>query len=198
MLDDMTHRSESGVRFVANAVRARAAHRAVEEAAVAVLPTIAAAANIVIADVGDHRSGQLPSPALRAADVIVVVHRQATASAAAATVRIERLIEAIEDLTPLDAVLVLAVIGRTPFDPAEIGSFVDQSVPHTIRTTATLADDPLAAATIAGRAGVSAKRLRRLPLMRDASRLARELFEIVDVREQQRSNTRAGADGEST
>ncbi len=196
--DDMTHRSDSGVRFVANAVRARAAHRAVEEAAVTVLPTIAAAANTVIADVGRHRSGQLPSPALRAADVVVIVHRQATASAAAATVRIERLVEIVEELAPLDAVFVLAVIGRTPFDPVEIGSFVDQSVPHTIRTTASLADDPLAAATIAGRAGVSAKRLRRLPLMRDALRLAHDLFDLVDVREQQRSNTRAGTNGEST
>ncbi len=197
-LDVMTHRSDTGVRFVANAVRARAAHRAVEEAAATVLPAIAAAANTVIADVGAHRAGHHPSPALLAADVVVIVHRQATASAAAATVRIERLVETVEDLALLDAVVVLAVIGHAPFDPVEIGSFVDQSVPDTIRTTAALADDPLAAATIAGRSGVSAKRLRRLPLMRDASRLARDLFELVDVEGQQRSNTRAATEEEST
>jgi len=45
--------------------------------------------------------------------------------------------------------------------------------------TVAIADDPLAAATIAGRAGVSARRLRRLPLMRDATRLAHDLVGIV-------------------
>jgi hypothetical protein len=42
-----------------------------------------------------------------------------------------------------------------------------------------LGDDPLAAATLAGRSGVSAKRLRRLPLMRDAARLAGDLADLV-------------------
>ena len=77
---------------------------------------------------------------------------------------------------------ILAVIGSAPFDPAEIGAFVDESVPDTVRTTVAIADDPLAAATIAGRAGVSAKRLRRLPLMRTASTLAVELSELVAAR----------------
>lgn len=178
-LETMTHGSASGVRFVANAVRARAAHRAVEEAALAVFPALAASAATAIADAGVHRSGQAPSPALRVAEVVVIGHRQTTASAAAATVRIERLVEVVEELAHLDAVFVLAVIGSTPFDPAEIGAFVDQSVPDTVRMTVAIADDPLAAATIAGRAGVSAKRLGRLPLMRDASRLAGVLADLV-------------------
>ena len=175
----MTRRSESGVRFVANGIRARAAHRAVEEAAAVVLPALAAAPSIVMADVGVHESGRAPSPALRVADVVVIVHRQATASARAATVRIERLVETVEELAHLDAVFVLAVIGDAPFDPAEIGRFVDESVPGAVRTTVAIADDPLAAATIAGRAGVSSRRLRRLPLLRDASTLAVELSELV-------------------
>ena len=175
----MTRRSDSGLRFVPNAVRARAAHRAVEEAAVAVLPALAAALTTVIADVGVHESGRAPSPALRVADVVVIVHRQATESARAATVRIERLVETVDELAHLDAVFILAVIGTTPFDPAEIGLFVDESVPGTVRVTVAIADDPLAAATIAGRAGVSAKRLRRLPMMRDASTLATALSELV-------------------
>lgn len=178
----MTRRSESGLRFVATAVRARAAHRAVDEAAMAVLPALASAPAVVIADVGVHESGRAPSPALRVADVVVIVHRQATASARAATVRIERLVETVEELAHLDATFVLAVIGGAPFDPAEIGLFVDQSVPGTVRTTVTIADDPLAAATLAGRAGVSAKRLRRLPLMRDASGLAVALSGLVAER----------------
>ncbi len=194
----MTHRSESGVRFVANAVTARAAHRAIEEAARVVLPAIAAAPFTVIADVGVHRAGHHPSPALRVADVVVIVHRQATASAAAATVRIERLVETVEELAHLDATTVLAVIGTSPFDPGEIGSFVDESVPPTIRTTATIADDPLAAAAIAGRTGVSSKRLRRLPLMRDASQLARDLRELTAANDRTDAPAPGGSEGATT
>jgi MinD-like ATPase involved in chromosome partitioning or flagellar assembly len=177
-VDAMTRRSSSGIRFVANAVRARAAHRAVEEAALVVLPALAAASLMVLVDVGAHRAGEPLSPGLRVAETVVVVHRQAAASAAAATVRIERLVEAIEELAHLDATVVLAIIGSSPFDPEEIAHFVDQAVPNAIGHTATLSDDPLAAATIAGRSGVSAKRLRRLPLMRDAARLAGDLTQL--------------------
>ncbi len=191
----MTQQSSAGVRFVANAVRSRPAHRAVDEAATAVLPAIATADVTAIADVGDHRADLGASPAVRVADVIVLVHRQATASAAAATVRIERLVETVEELAHLDADIVLAVIGSTPFDPTEIGAFVDDSVPGAIQLTATLANDPLAAATIAGRTGVSAKRLRRLPLMRDASHLARSLFVLVD--ERRPSGARLGPGGQT-
>ncbi len=194
----MTHRSESGVRFVANAVRARPAHRAVEEAAVTVLPAIAAGVATVIADTGAHRAGRPPSPALQVADVVVIVHHQASASPAASTVRIERLVEMVEELAYLDGEIVLAVIGNSPFDPAEIGTFVDESVPDTVAMTVAIADDPLAAATIAGRAGVSAKRLRRLPLMRDASRLAGALDELLAARRQVGGALQHRHDGEST
>jgi MinD-like ATPase involved in chromosome partitioning or flagellar assembly len=178
-IDAMTRRSESGVRFIANAVRARAAHRALEEAALVVVPALAGASTVVLADVGRLQAGGAPSPALRAADVVVIVHRQAAASPRAATVRIERLVESVENLAHLDAAFVLAVIGRSPFDPAEIGQFVSQAVPGTLLHTARLSDDPLAAATLAGRSGVSAKRLRRLPLMRDAARLAGDLADVM-------------------
>ena len=193
----MTHRSESGVCFVANAVRARAAHRAVEEAATAVLPALAAGPATIIADTGTHRAGEPPSPALRVADVVVIVHRQASASPAAATVRIERLVEMVEELAHLDAAIVLAVVGDTPFDPAEIGAFVDQAMPDTVRMTMSLADDPLAAAAIAGRTGVSAKRLRRLPLMRNASRLAGVLDDLLDARQRSGAALRFDTDGGS-
>lgn len=178
-VDAMTRLSDSGVRFIPNAVRARAARRAIEEAALVVLPALAGAPTVVLADAGRFRVGDTPSPALRAADVVVIVHRQAAASAPAATVRIERLVESVEELARLDATIVLAVIGRSPFDPDEIGQYVGQAVPDTLRHTVALSDDPLAAATLAGRSGVSAKRLRRLPLMRDATRLAGELADLV-------------------
>ena len=181
-VNSMIHHSSSGLRFVANAVRSRAAHRAVGEAAASVVPALAATDAVVIADAGAHRADLAVPPTLIAADVVVLVHRQAAASAAAATVHIERLVETVEVLAQLDADLVLAVIGNTPFDPGEIGAFVADSVPGSIRSIASLSDDPLAAATIAGRAGVSAKRLQRLPLMRDASTLGRVVSELVDER----------------
>ena len=194
----MTHRSESGVRFVSNAVRSRAAHRAVEEAASTVLPALAAGVTTVIADTGAHRAGQPPSPALRLAEVVVVVHRQASASPAAATARIERLVEMVEELAHLDAEIVLTVIGNTPFDPAEIAAFVDESVPDTLASTVGIADDPLAAAAIAGRTGVSTKRLRRLPLMRDATRLAGALDDLLEQRRRAGVAPQLLHDGEST
>jgi len=193
--DAMTQHSRSGIRFVANAVRTRAARRAADEAATTVLPAIADANTTVIADVGDHRADLGPATTLGVADVVVLVHYQAKASAAAATVRIERLVETVEELAHLDADLVLAVIGNTPFTSTEIGMFVGDSVPDVIQITAAVADDPLAAATIAGRSGVSAKRLRRLPLMRDTSALAVVLSELVDLR--RRSSARLGS-GEQT
>ncbi len=188
----MAWRSDSGVRFVGNAIRSRAAHRALEEAAVDVLPALAAAQIAVIADVGVHPTGTSLPAVLRVADVVVVVHRQATASAGAAAVRIERLVETVEELAQLDAVLVLAVIGRAPFEAEEIGTFVDQSVPDAMRATMTIAEDPLAAATIAGRAGVSAKRLGRLPLMRSAAAVAVELSELVTTAPALGSGDRSG------
>lgn len=193
--DAMTQRSRAGVRFVANAVRSREAHRAVDEAATAVLPALATADRTVLVDTGALRVGLGPSAALAVADAVVVVHRQAAASAAAATVRIERLVESVEQLAALDGDVVLAIIGNTPFGPSEIGAFVDASVPGAVRTVATLADDPLAAATVAGQTGVSAKRLRRLPLMRDCSHLAAVLSELVDSR---RSGGRVASDRQSS
>jgi MinD-like ATPase involved in chromosome partitioning or flagellar assembly len=178
-VDAMTRRSDSGVRFIPNAVRARAAHRAIEEAALVVMPALARSSTVVLADVGRLRAGSTPSPTVRSADVVLIVHRQAVASAAAATVRIERLVESIEELAHLDATFVLAVIGQSPFDSTEIGQFVGQAVPDTLRHTVSLSDDPLAAATLAGRSGVSARRLRRLPLMRDAARLAGDLADLL-------------------
>lgn len=193
----MTRQSDSGVRFVSNAVRARAAHRAVEEAALVVMPALAGAPTVVLADVGRVRAGDAPSPAIRAADVVLIVHRQATASASAATVRIERLVEAVEELAHLDAAFVLAVIGRSPFDPAEIGQFVDESVPDTLQHIVSLSDDPLAAATLAGRSGVSAKRLRRLPLMRDAARLAGDLADLLPSERAPRTSRRLDSEDAS-
>jgi hypothetical protein len=68
--------------------------------------------------------------------------------------------------------IVVAVIGDQPFDPDEIAAFVDASVPGLVDGWAVIADDVLSAAVIAGRVGVSEKRLRRLPLLRSVEELA--------------------------
>jgi MinD-like ATPase involved in chromosome partitioning or flagellar assembly len=192
--DSMVRRTHSGIRFVPNAIRSRAARGAVEEAAVGLVPAIAASHTTVLADLGRHAAG-LPVPALvHAAAAVLVVHRQDAASAAAATVRIERLAETVEDLAPSAGRIVLAVVGRVPFEAAEICAFVEQSVPGSVFAAAGVADDPLAAATLAGRAGVSAKRLRRLPLLRSAADLARLLADAVhDERAVTSGNARTGA-----
>jgi MinD-like ATPase involved in chromosome partitioning or flagellar assembly len=179
--DSMVRRSRSGIRFVPNMIRARAAQRAVEEAATGLAPVLAAAGTTVLADTGRHVPGS-PVPSVRSsADLVLVVHRQSRASTAAATVHVERLVETIEDLTTTHAPVVLAVVGSRPFDVAEIGAFVGQATNDALTATVEIADDPLAAATLAGRAGVSAKRLRRLPLMRSASALARLLDDLASA-----------------
>ena len=100
----------------------------------------------------------------------VVVHHQAQQSARAAGVRLERLAECFEQLTGGGVEAVLAVIGRAPFDADEIASFVGAGA---IAAPAVfeLADDPLAAAVLAGRSGVSRRRLLRLPLLRSSAAL---------------------------
>jgi MinD-like ATPase involved in chromosome partitioning or flagellar assembly len=178
--DSMVRRTDSGIWFVPNVIRARAARGAVEEAAVGLVPAIARSRTTVLADLGRLAAGLPVPPVASAAEVIMVVHRQDRASAAAATVRIERLVETVEDLATSPGRMVLTVIGRVPFEAAEIGAFVEQSVPCSLFAVADVADDPLAAATLAGRAGVSAKRLRRLPLMRSAADVARLLASAVD------------------
>lgn len=179
IVDAMTHHSSSGVRFVSNAPRGRAANQAVAEATFSVLPAVASSERTFVADTGRHRGGNSLSPVVRASDVVLIVHRQSPASAAAASVRIERLIETVEDVAHTDAPIVLVVIGAAPFDVAELTDFVDAAVPGSIASSVGLADDPLAAFTIAGRAGVSARRLRRLPLMRDAAEAARLLDGLI-------------------
>ena len=110
----------------------------------------------------------LPSPVALASS-IVVVHRQDDASAAAASVRLERLAEVIDDLVPIGVPIELGIIGTRPFDLDEIHRFVTND--HEAVTSHALAEDSLSAAVFAGRSGVSAKRLERLPLMRSVRRV---------------------------
>ncbi|MEO7369815.1 MAG: hypothetical protein ABI949_05840 [Ilumatobacteraceae bacterium] len=138
--------------------------RAVEAAAVVlaasatVLPVLAELDSpVVIADGGRLRGGL--SALVVQASVVVVAHRQHSGSAAAAALGFER----VAALTALLAVrsipTVIALIGDRPYDAEEVADFVGAD------TVVAVADDPWAAAVLAGRAG-SAVRLRRSPLMR--------------------------------
>jgi hypothetical protein len=171
----MTHHSASGIRFVAAPLRALPARRAIEEAAAIVVPALATSSVVVLADMGRRHPGDIAPALVASAATTLVVHRQHAASAAAEAVRLERLVELVERVAATSHTVMLAVVGADPFEPAEIAAHVDASVAGALAGVVTLADDPLAAAVIAGRAGVSANRLRRLPLMRSAASAAAHL-----------------------
>jgi MinD-like ATPase involved in chromosome partitioning or flagellar assembly len=185
VIDSMVRRSASGLRFIAAPARAREASRAIGEASTTIFPLFASLAEpTVLADCGRLTPADpLPTPVTLASS-IVVIHRQSDASAAAASVRLERLAESIDDLARLGVPIELGVIGNRPFDLDEIRRFVaddDETV-----TAHALADDALSAAVFAGRTGVSTKRLGRLPLMHSV----RQVTDAV-----QRSLGTAEADG---
>jgi hypothetical protein len=171
-IESMVLTSDSGVRLVAAPTRTLPARRAIEEAAAAIVPALASASTLVaLTDLGRSRVDE-SRPILDAAAVVVVTHCQTRTSAAAEAVRLERLIESVE---LVGATIVLGVIGGEPFDPSEIVDFVSASVPDAVADSFVLAEDALAAAVLAGRTGVSARRLARLPLMRSARAAARRL-----------------------
>ena len=118
-IDSVVQRSRSGIRFVAAPVRSLPARRAIAEADATIVPELASRRHVVtLADLG-RPSGD-PPHLLHRASVTVVVHRQSPASAEAESVRLERLLEQVEGVR---GPVVLAVIGREPFDPGEIVQF---------------------------------------------------------------------------
>lgn len=178
-VSSMTHHSAAGIRFIAAPVRGIPARRAIDEAMTTVVPALAGSPTIVLVDLG---SAIPVSPIVRWASTVVVVHRQTGRSAAAESVRLERLLERIEQVALHDADIIVAVIGTDPFEPNEIESLVESNAGRAAAHIV-LADDPLSAAVVCGRTGVSAKRLQRLPLMRSAvaatHRMRRSLQEPV-------------------
>ena len=178
-LDDLVRTGENGLSFVPAPLRSREAIRAVAEARRTVVPVLAAGGRVVIADVGAPFPGAAASDLVDGADVAVVCHRQDPASPGAASVRLERLREQVRSATEVAPEVVVALIGAQPFDAAQVADHVDPSLPWI-----ELAVDPLAAATIAGREGISARRMRRLPLPRTAHRLADAVADALRTDEQ--------------
>lgn len=173
-LERLVRTSPSGLRILPAPFRTVEAERAVVESARSVVPALAAAGALrVVVDVGSGTERSVDHPFLAPASVVVVVHRQAPQSPRAAAVRLQRLGERVSAFGGTG--VVVAVVGDRPFPIAEIEAFVtgsDGSVP-----VVPLADDPLAAAVLGGRAGVSPRRLARLPLLRTAG----ALLGIVDA-----------------
>ncbi len=165
-----TRLSDAGVRVLPGPARSAEAAQAVGEAGRSLVPTLASLPTpVTVADTGRPQPAPAAHPFVGAAAVTVLVHRQAQQSARAAAVRLQRLADQLDALAGAPAVVV-AVIGAHPFDVGEIEGFLRESggsVP-----VVGLPFDPLAAAVLAGRTGVSARRLGRLPLMRAAADLA--------------------------
>lgn len=169
-VDAMIRRSPAGLRFVPAPFRTREARGAVEEAERSLFPLAARVEHTVaLLDVGRLDPLRLPG-SVREAALTLIVHRQDPSSSPAATVRLERLAETVDALHAVGARLGLAVIGEQPFSLAEVVEFTEVDGPAW-----SLASDPLSAAVLAGRRGVSARRLGRLPLMRTAATIARDL-----------------------
>ena len=175
-IDSMIRRSASGIRFVPAPFRSREARGAITEADQTLFPLLATSEQMVgLVDIGHIDPLRIPSTA-RHADLVIVVHRQATASAPAATVRLERLAETVDALRTTGHEVALAVIGDEPFPLEEVVTFAAPGA-----RAWTLAVDDLAAQVFAGRSGVSAKRLARLPLPRSATRAGAEISVITGV-----------------
>lgn len=174
-IDAMIRRSPAGVRFIPAPFRSIEARRAVIEAEHALLPLLARVPHAsVLLDVGPIDPANPPAAADHA-DITVVCHRLDTSSAPAATVRLERMAESVEALRNGGRDVAVIVIGDDPFPLDEVLHFVAPGARGW-----QLAVDTLAAAVLAGRTGVSARRLRRLPLIRSATRIASDLATMLE------------------
>jgi MinD-like ATPase involved in chromosome partitioning or flagellar assembly len=170
-VERLTRLTPSGLRVLPAPARAPEAQQALGQAARRLVPGLAATARPVVVDVGGF-AGAGAHPFLGAAAVTVAVHRQASQSARAAAVRLQRFADRLGELGAAapGTTIVAAVVGADPFPIGEIEPFL-ASATGALPVVA-LPIDELAAAALGGRTGVSAKRLARLPLMRAARALA--------------------------
>ena len=180
-IDGHTRLAASGLRLIPAPPSAAEARHAVAESARSLAPALAALrAPIAIVDAGDVPQPPAAHPLVASAAVAVVVHRQRSQSARAAAVRLQRLADQVAAMATSSTGLVVAVIGNDPFDFDQIEAFLADSVGSV--PCVGLPVDGLTAAVYAGRTGVSARRLARLPL----ARAARHLAQVVDGAVQER------------
>lgn len=174
-----TRLASSGLRVVPAPARAVEAQQAVAESARSLVGSLAALRSpVTIADTGRLAPFASGHPFIGAAAVTVLVHRQSPQSPSAAAVRLQRLADQLESLAAVPGAVVVAIIGATPFGFDEIDTFLGSaggSIP-----VVGLPVDELSASVMAGRTGVSERRLARLPLMRAASDLAVVVEQALD------------------
>jgi hypothetical protein len=174
-----------GIGVLVAPMSGREARRAVEEAGRSLLPVLAGLeGSDVLVDGGRLAAGAPLPSTVRLADRLLVCHRQEPASAAAASVRLQRLVETTDALSELGRPIVLAVIGGAPYPIEEIGSFVLDRLATTGATVRpmvrSMPEDPVSAKVFAGRSGLSARRLARRPLMRAAGELSEVIRSLGD------------------
>ncbi len=179
-VEQLAHDAPSGIRVVPAPVRTIEAVRAVAEAERCVFAVAADLDRpVVLVDAGAPTPAYGPPGVLEAAGVAVVVHRQCHHSARAAAVRLERFAELVDVVVATGVAVVVGVVGDAPFEPEEILRFVSPELADSAPELVVLPDDPLAAAVLAGRSGVSARRLTRLPLMRAAMPAASTIAAVL-------------------
>lgn len=170
-IDSSCHRADNGLRVIPAPVRAEEAAQAVRAASTTVVSTLASSPDdTAIVDTGRLMASPSPHPFLAAASTLVLVHRQSPQSARAAAARLRRLVDQVDAVLGVSPLVIVAIVGGHPFALDEIERLVTERDAGV--TVIGLPEDPLTAAVFAGRAGVSARRLARLPLMRSARRLA--------------------------
>ena len=180
-IDRHTRLAASGLRLIPAPPSAAEARHAVAESARSLAPALAALRSpVAIVDAGDVPQPPATHPLVASAAVSVVVHRQWSQSARAAAVRLQRIADQADAMSTSSTSLVVAVIGNDPFDFDQIEAFLADSVGSV--PLVGLPVDGLTAAVYAGRTGVSARRLARLPL----ARAARHLAQVVDDAVQER------------
>jgi MinD-like ATPase involved in chromosome partitioning or flagellar assembly len=180
-IDRHTRLAPSGLRLIPAPPSAAEARRAVAESARWLAPALAAQRSpVAIVDAGRPTDPRTSHPFVASAAVTLFVHRQRSESARAAAVRLRRLADQLDEIATAHVGVVVAVIGAEPFDFDQIEAFVGDSAGST--PVVGLPVDTLTAAVYAGRSGVSARRLARLPLARAASQLAHVVDGAVNER----------------
>lgn len=170
-VERMTRLAPVGLRVLPAPAGTAEAQQAVAESGRSLVSTFAALRTpVVVADVGDLPGTAASHPFLGMSSVAVVVHHQSQQSARASAVRLQRLAVEVGGLHGSVPAVVVALVGTVPFGPTEVEAFLASAVGDV--TVVALPHDPLAASVLAGREGVSARRLARLPLMRGAQHLA--------------------------
>ena len=153
------------------------------------------AQRICLVDLGSRPHRPLDGVDLSVLDLLVVVVAQRSASEGAAAAHIGRMSGIADQLRSLGEALppvVVLVVGDRPFDPFEVGDHVrsrlgvasderggDEVANEPSSGVVVLPSDPLAAAVLAGRAGMSARRWSKTRLGRAATIAARELAELT-------------------